>query len=199
MNSDLDTRLKQRTTRAAEGLGRWRWTVAEFDRMIEVGLLGEEDRVELIRGELVPMAAKGIRHENLRALLAHGLAHRLGDDIMVIAELGWRPSDDTYLEPDIIIIPAREAPSLVPAPDVRLLIEVADTSIVFDQETKAPLYAALGVAEYWIINAETLETRVHREPSGEAYRKVADKAPGDRLAPKLLPGLAFSLEDLLSR
>jgi Uma2 family endonuclease len=79
---------------------------------------------------------------------------------------------------------------------VLLLIEVADTSLNYDINAKVPLYAAHGVREYWVINAVTLTTKVHREPSGSAYRPVAEVRSDLQLRPSLVPAFAISLSAL---
>ncbi len=75
--------------------------------MIESGLLTEDDRVELIEGELVPMAAKGNRHELVKTELINWMFRRLAADEMLAVELGWRPGGDLYIEPDVVIYSAR--------------------------------------------------------------------------------------------
>jgi Uma2 family endonuclease len=133
------------TTQAAEGLPRWRWTLAEFDRLIELGVLGENDRVELVGGELVPMQPKGGRHELVKTKVLKWMMRRLPEGLEITVELGWRPDEATYLEPDILIYAAGPSPSYVAPSQVLLAIEVADTSIDYDTGRKAQIYAALGV------------------------------------------------------
>jgi Uma2 family endonuclease len=83
----------------------------------------------------------------------------------------------------------------MPPSDVRLLVEIADTTLKYDTTTKAPLYAHLGVQDYWVISAVTLETRVHREPSAKGYGRMAKFAPDSILSPLLLPELSLKLGD----
>lgn len=195
--SEVARHSPRRPTQAAEGLPRWRWTLDEFERFVELGVLSEDDRVELIGGELVPMAAKGIRHENVKSMQMDWLYRRLPESAQLSAELGWRPDGETYCEPDIVVF-RRGTPSVskVPSSDVLLLIEVADTTMKYDSETKARLYAGLGVAEYWIVDAQKLTTRVHLEPSSSGYAVRRDEWPETRLVPSLVPELAVRLADL---
>ncbi len=196
MNEQL-LRPNRLPTQAAEGLPRWRWTLTEFDRFIELGILTEDDRVELIGGELVPMAAKGLKHENVRGELHDWFVDRLPKNLRLREELGWRPNAETYCEPDLLIFPrAWRVFGKVPATDVALLVEVADTTLKFDLATKAPLYASLGVREYWVINAVNLETRVHRKPSARGYGYRRTFAKDNLLTPSLAPALAVRLQDL---
>lgn len=183
------------TTQAAEGVPRLRWTLEEFERMAELGILTEDDRIELIGGELVPMSPKGNRHEVVRSALLNWLRRNLPDDVDYHAEPGWRAAGN-YCEPDFIVGPAGCSPTAVRPGDVMLLIEVAHWSLKFDTTIKAGMYAALGVPEYWVVNAKTLATRVHRDPSPRGYGSVSDVRPGKTLKPLLLPSLTLKLADL---
>lgn len=180
-------------TQAAEGLPRWRWTLEEFDALVEHGILKEDDRIELIGGELVPMSPKGNRHDLLRDELQDMITETLPRSIRQSGEIGWRPNDHTYLEPDIIIYPRGFFGVSVPALEVLVLIEVADTSLKYDLGHKARVYASLGVREYWVVNAKTLETTVHLGPGEAGYRAIKAVAPSETLTPHLLPSLGLSL------
>lgn len=184
------------TTQAAEGLPRLRWSVADFDRLIEIGVLAEDDRVELIGGELVPMAAKGNRHEVVRGAFNNWLRRRLPQEFDYHTEPGWRAGGTHYLEPDFLIGRAGCHPTSATPDEVLLLVEVAQSSLRFDMTTKANVYASLGVREYWVINADTLETRVHREPAAEGYKDVRGVPPGEALTPLLIAPLSVKLGDL---
>ena len=181
------------TTRAADGLPRWRWTVAEIEKMSADGYFGEDERFELVGGEIVPMSPKGRRHEIIRGELAFRFARLAPDSVFVIAEPQFNLTADTYLMPDILVHPAAIKTPDVRGGDALLVVEVADTSLRYDLNTKAPIYAAHGVPEYWVINAGTLATMVHKEPSGQAYGFVQEIAPGAMLAPLLVPAFAVSL------
>ena len=174
-----------------------RWTLAEFERLIEVGILTEDDRVELIQGELVPMAPKGNRHELVRDEIMNWMMERKPADLRLSSEIGWRPPGaDTYVEPDLLICPRSLKGVTVPPTEVLLAIEVAHSSLRFDSTTKARLYSALGVCEYWVVDAQTLTTRVHREPSPEGYASVIEVPPSETLVPLLAPPLAVRMGDL---
>ncbi len=196
MNEITHARFPRQPTQGAEGLPRWRWTLAEFDKMIESGLLTEDDRVELIDGELVPMAAKGNRHELVKTELINWMFRRLGVNEMLTVELGWRPGGDLYVEPDVVIYGRGPMPSQVPAPDTLLVIEISDSSLRYDLDRKAMIYASLGVREYWVIDANTLETMVHLDPAPDGYRDIANVPSHGTVTPHLLPALALSLGGL---
>ncbi|MEQ1719421.1 MAG: Uma2 family endonuclease [Hyphomicrobium sp.] len=190
-------RSQHATTQAAEGLPRLAWSLAEFERLSELGFFGgvdrERERLELIDGELVPMNAKGARHEWVRGELNHYLSSRLPGGLRLYPEPGWRPGGELYLEPEFLICRAGLQPSSVPPGEVLLLIEVADTSLRYDTATKGKIYAQLGVREYWVVNALTLETIVHLEPGEQGYGNISILPPGETLAPVALPALTVSL------
>jgi Uma2 family endonuclease len=184
------------TTQAAEGVPRLLWTLADFERLTELGVFTEGDRIELIGGELVPMAPKGNRHENLKALLSDWMYRRLPEALILTGEFGWCPDQDTYIEPDVLIYRRVPEPSRVPATEVLLAIEIAVSSLAYDTGRKAQAYATLGVPEYWVINAVTLTTRIHREPSADSYANVVELPRNEALVPLLVPSLAVTLADL---
>ena len=186
-------------TQAAEGMPRWRWTLAEFERFIALGILTEDDRVELIGGEIVPMAAKGIAHENVSGDLHDWLVDHLPKDLRVCVELGWRPGGSTYCEPDLLVLPRRfRTPSKASGSEALLVIEIADTTLKKDLGSKAALYAGVGVREYWVVNAFTLDTHVPLAPDPAARRWGAKRkvAPSRRLAATLVPQIALRLAEL---
>jgi Uma2 family endonuclease len=185
------------TTQAAEGVPRLRWTLEEFERLTELGIFSEDDRIELIEGELVPMSPKGNRHELVRDELQNWIMRRLPETLRLSSEIGWRPPGaDTYVEPDLLICPMAFKGVTVAPPDVLLAIEIAYSSLRFDTTTKARLYAALGVREYWVVNAKTLATRICREPLTDGYRNVMELAGDTTLTPLLVPALSLRLADL---
>jgi Uma2 family endonuclease len=185
------------TTRAAEGLPRWRWTVAEMEKLATAGLFNEYDRFELIGGEMVPMMSPaGRRHETIRLELARRMDRLASDDVMVASEPQFNLASDTFVKPDILIHPYAIKSYDLHGADAWLAIEVAETSLDYDLKTKRPLYASNGVPEYWVINAATLMTTVHRQPAGNSYADVVEIPPDTRLVPSLAPGLAVSLNEL---
>src|SRR5512145_2465065 len=102
------------TTRAAEGLPRRRWTVAEVEAMVARGIISEDERFELIGGEAVPMSPTGRQHEILRIELAFYMTQRAGTDLRVAAEAQLNLTDDTYVVTDVLVYPAS-----IKSPDVR--------------------------------------------------------------------------------
>jgi len=173
-----------------------RWTLSEFERMTELGILAEDDRIELIGGELVPMSPKGNRHEIVRGVILNWLRRNLPDEFDIHTEPGWRADANSYFEPDFLVGPAGCSPVSIRPEDVVLLIEVAHSSLAFDTTTKASQYSALGVREYWVVDAVSLATHVHRGPTPAGYAEKVNVAPDDPLTALLIPSLSIRLADL---
>jgi Uma2 family endonuclease len=185
------------TTRVADGLSRRAWTVDEVERMLEVGILREPEPFELIGGELVAMAPKDRRHEVIRTELGLYWADRRARDLKVAPETPLRLGKHDAPEPDLIVFPASLLAPDVRADTVLLVVEVANSSLFKDLDTKAPRYAAAGVREYWVIDADSFATIVHREPrrNGEYADRKECKA-SEMLVPLLAPSLAVRIADL---
>lgn len=181
------------TTRAAEGLPRWSWSVSEIERLSAGGYFRDDDRFELVGGEIVPMSPKGRRHELIRGDLGYRFTRAAPDGVFVISEPQFNLAEDTYTVPDVLI-----HPKAIKTPDVRgeyalLVVEVAETSLAYDRGMKARLYSFHGVREYWVIDAATLVTAVHTRPSAAGYGEIKEVGPGGSPSPTLVPALAISL------
>jgi Uma2 family endonuclease len=192
----LNSAQPVRTTQAAEGVPRWRWTTAELLRLCEQGLFDENAQVELIGGEIVPMSPTGRRHEVVADELALLWQPVLRADCAISQEKQFNLDDETYTKPEIMIRPrATKAPDL-PGAAALLIVEVADSSLSYDLTIKAPLYARFGVREYWVVEAWSLMTHVHREPSASGYASVTQVAADVEQAPLLVPELKVTLSEL---
>lgn len=184
------------TTTAAEGLPRRRFTVAELEQMVTAGILDEDERIELIGGEIVPMSPKGSHHEILKTALTIFWARRLPEELQFTAETTFRLSADTYLEPDFVFYSKATGMKGLNAETALLVVEVSDSSLGYDLGRKALLYASFGIVELWVIDAVKLTTRVHRDPMPLGYRSVLDLPPSQQLVPQAAPTLAVVLAEL---
>jgi Uma2 family endonuclease len=149
-----------------------KWTLAEYRRMVETGLL-DDRQVELIQGEIVEMAPEGEPHAYFSSELGATLTRLLGDRALVRpAKPISLPDFDSQPEPDLAIVQplGREYLDHHPYPEnIFWVVEYADTSLDKDATVKYHLYAAAGIAEYWLVNLRTRELIVHRDPRGDEY------------------------------
>jgi Uma2 family endonuclease len=181
-----------RVTSAAEGLPRRRFTVAEVEAMVAAGVIEEDERIELIGGELVPMSPKGNQHEVVKVALLDRWYRARPDEVLLAPETTFRLNEDTYLEPDIVVYPSALEPKDLTGPGVLLVVEIADSSRRYDMGRKAKLYASSGVRELWVIDAVKSAARVFREPGADGYREARDFTAAERIAPLFAPE-AFAL------
>jgi Uma2 family endonuclease len=164
-----------------DGLSRRPFTVAELERMIESGVIGADENLELIEGDIVPMAAKYHAHERVKSALILALAPVLPQHLWLGVESSIRLSDQTLVEPDLAIYRRDLNLADVRGPDILLAVEVADTTLAFDKGPKATLYAAYGVNELWVVDASRRVTFVHREPSSAGWGSVREVGPDEPL------------------
>ena len=179
---------------------RRRFTVEEYYRMAETGILTAKDRVELIDGEIVEMTPIGHRHTACVLAVSGLLTRTLGDRALLSSQNPLLMPRNTEPQPDLVLLrpPLRQYWARLPlAADVLLLVEVAETSYRFDREIKVPLYAAVGVPEVWIVDLTRNVVEVFRQPAGEAYRTVAQVHRGSLLGPEAFPDVLFPVDHIL--
>ena len=175
-------------------------TVAEYHRMGEAGILGEDDRVELIEGELIAMAPIGSDHAGTSNALNRALVRLVGDQGIVAAGNPVQLDDYSEPQPDFTVLRPRadDYRRATPRPaDVLLIVEVSNSSLRYDRNVKLPLYARHGIPEIWVVNLAAGEVEVYREPAGDGYASVAHVGRDGALAPLLLPGAAIPVVSLL--
>jgi len=184
------------TTQAAEGLRRRPWTVAEIEAMVRAGIIAEDERFELIGGEVVPMLPKGGRHEMVKMELNWHFQRTGPSHLWIAQETTLRLDDKSFLEPDFCVFPRSIFPGDMRGHDVLLAIEVADISLSYDRGRKLGVYAAYGIPEVWVIEAASLVTHVHRSLGAEGYRTVFDVAPDASVAAARAEGISFGFAQL---
>jgi Uma2 family endonuclease len=197
MNEPLRPAPVPATTQAAEGLPRRRWSLAEIEAMVARGIIAEDERFELIGGEVVPMSPKGVRHELVKkALQQYWMPLAAGSPVDLVTETTLRVGKDEFYEPDFLFWPRSIHLKEVTAAAALLIVEVADTSLGYDLGIKARAYAGLGVRELWVIDAKRLVTSIHRDPGPGGYPEPRRAEPGERLEPLLAPQFAVCLGTL---
>jgi Uma2 family endonuclease len=190
------------TTTAAEGFPRRAFTVDDVARMLEAGVIHEDERFELVEGEIVMMAAKGIAHERIKSALNIAIARALPDHLTSGVETTLRLTDMVMLEPDIAVFPkglfARSSKGfarLEPG-EAALVVEVAASSLAYDQGLKAKLYARHRVRELWVIDANELTTWIHTGAHGDEWSSIVQLGPQDALTTPPLPGFSVRLDEI---
>jgi Uma2 family endonuclease len=172
-------------------LSRRPFTVDEYHRMGEAGILSGTDRVELIEGAIVTMSPMGATHYAITYRLDAALKAAVGSRAMVFVQGPVRLGSHSEPEPDIAVL--RRSPDdyereLPGAADVLLVVEVADTTLARDRDVKAPLYAGYGIPEYWLVDTTAREVIVYREPGPDGHYRSVDRVGADgTLAITLLP------------
>lgn len=179
-------------TRAAEGLARRAFTIAEMERMVEAGVIAPDERLELLGGEIVPMSPKGSRHEAIKSALNLHWGKHCPAGFVFVPETGLRLDPRTYLEPDFIVFERSVRLADVKGPDVLLAVEVADSSLSYDLQRKPLVYASFGVHELWVIDAGRRIVHRHADPSFGGYARIEQYSAVERLVPVEAPA-AFAL------
>jgi Uma2 family endonuclease len=173
------------------------FTAEEYHRMATSGILTEDDRVELIDGEIVDMTPIGGEHIACVTLLNRLLSRLVGDDAFVSVQNPIRLGPRAEPQPDIAILqrlPAGHEPPGVA--DVLLLVEVADTSLVYDLSAKAPLYARAGVPELWVVSLARGEVIRHTDPRDGTYQLIEVLRGDVRLRAVLAASVDLAVRDL---
>jgi len=179
-------------------LARKLFTVHEFHRMGEAGILHEDDRVELIEGEIVQMAAIGTRHFTCVNGLTRLLVRAVGDEAIVSVQNPVRLDEHNEPQPDLAVIRTRDYRISLPGPeDVRLLIEVSDTALAYDKNIKLPLYARSGIPEVWIVDLTNETIERHTNPSSDDYRNLEKVRRGETFQFAALSGLTLRADAVL--
>lgn len=179
---------------------RYRFTLTEYHRMIEAGVLHEDCPVELIEGELLTMSPIGGRHASCVDRLNRVFSRRLGDDVIVRIQNPVEVGGRSEPGPDVLLLKARADfyASGHPKPeDVFLIVEVADTSLEYDRQVKIPLYARNGVPEVWLVDLTHDYVVVYREPLEDMYGVTQVFRRGETICPQAFPDLEVGVDEIL--
>lgn len=180
----------------------WRFTADDYERMIEAGILTENDRVELLDGQIVAKSAITHGHAACVRRLTRVFAPLMDDRATVSIQNPVRLSQYSEPEPDVALLTYREdmySQAYPTALDVLVLIEVADTTLAYDRNVKLPMYARAEIPEVWIIDlvGETIER--YTEPTADGFRIVRRYRRDDAIEPARLPGIVIQVDDVLPR
>ena len=179
---------------------RHKLDVYAYYRMAEAGILGENDRVELIDGELIDMAPIGQGHAGIVNRLTEVLVLACAGLAIVSNQNPVRLDVQNEPQPDFAILRRRpdfyETGERAGTADVLLLIEVSDSSLRFDRDVKLPLYARTGIPEVWIIDLRRRVVDVYRAPREGQYTELTTRQRGDTLSVALAPDIEVTLEQV---
>jgi Uma2 family endonuclease len=189
-----------------------RFTVEQYHRMGNAGILGEDDRVELLDGEIVDMSPIGARHADCVDRANQAFSRRVGEAAIVRVQSPIQLDDHSEPEPDLALLKPRRGgyATAHPGPtDVLLVVEVADTSAVYDRQVKLPHYARAGISEAWLLNVsaagdvpgsaagERDVLEVYRRPGPRGYAEIQVLRAGDMVTPQALPAITIPVTELL--
>lgn len=182
------------------GIERRRFTVDEYQRMAETGLFAEDDRLELIDGEILTVSPPESPHAAAVSRATHAFVAACGDQAIVRIQDPIRLNPFSQPQPDVVLARPRTDfyRSAHPQPvDVLLVVEIADTSLRYDGAVKTPLYARNGIVEYWLVNLRARTVTCHASPGDDGYARVTTHVPGETLSPHALPECRVRVDDLL--
>lgn len=176
------------------------FTVDEYRVMEETGILHEDDRVELLEGEIVHMTPIGVRHIACVNRLTMLLTGRLGNSVIVSVQNSVVLSEISAPQPDVAVLQPRDdfySSSYITPAEVLRLVEVADSSIGYDRAYKVPLYARAGIAEVWLVDVQAGTVTAYSQPTPEGY-KVVLQAQGDEIIQsESIPTLSVKASEVL--
>ena len=176
------------------------FNVKEYNQMPQVGILEPDERVELIRGEIIKMSPIGRHHAACVNRLNQLFSQKLGNRVLVSVQNPVELDDYSEPQPDIALLEPQpdfyESRHPKPA-DIFLIVEVGDSTIKYDREIKIPLYAENDIIEVWLadINEQSLE--VYRQPTANGYRQVQKLQRGQSLSIQHFPGINIQVDEIL--
>lgn len=188
------------TAAAVKEPARHRFTVAEYRAMAEAGIFGEDDRVELIEGEIYDMPPIGPEHGFSTKMLGNYFVRRLGEAIWLSVQDPLHLDDGSEPQPDIALL--RPAPDQYrgrhpTGHDVVLVVEVSSSTLAFDRGRKLPLYARHGIPEVWIVNLIDGLIETYADPAEDQYRDHWVRRRGEELAPQAFPDCRLAVDQVL--
>jgi len=185
----------------ARALRARRFTVDEYQRMGETGILASDERLELIAGHIIVREPIGLRHASTVDRLTRLWTSRLGERAIVRIQNPVRfAREDSEVQPDVMLLRPRDdfySTAHPVAADVLLLIEVADATLRLERRVRLPLYARVGVQESWLCDLVSARVEVYREPLGRRYGVMQTLTRGEPIRSLAFPDVALIVDDLL--
>jgi Uma2 family endonuclease len=179
---------------------RRHFNITEYYRMTAAGVLSEDDRVELIEGEIVEMNPIGSRHAACVGRLTELLGRMVSDQAIVWVQNPVQVNDYSEPLPDIALLKRRDdfyAQANPQPSDVMLIVEVADSSVEYDRDIKIPLYVGAAIPEVWLVNLTKDTIEIYTQPVGDAYREIRIVKRGESIVSKSIPNLILDADVVL--
>jgi len=177
---------------------RRRWSRRDYDRLVDAGGLGPEDRVELLDGEIWEMTPQGASHAAVCRAMLKVLDHAFGEGFDVRGQFPLALDDRSEPEPDVAVVPGAPFDYLEEHPTSALLVvEVSESSLTHDRGRKLTAYARNGIPEYWLVDLIAGKLEVYRQPSGEAYSSQQVLTRDDAISPLHSPDAVIAVAELL--
>jgi Uma2 family endonuclease len=167
---------------------------SEYERLVSAGVF-EDERVELLRGQIVTMSPQGALHINATARIARLLIRQLGQEYQVLTHSGVAAWEDSMPEPDVAVVP--DGAWNEHATTAFLIVEVADSSLRKDSRVKAALYAEAGISTYWIVDLRRRVVLVHTQPVDGRYTSIVACEPGAMLRVAEVPSVLIPVTDIV--
>ncbi|MDQ3801066.1 MAG: Uma2 family endonuclease [Acidobacteriota bacterium] len=179
---------------------RLRFKVDDYYKMIELGILKDYEKAEIIEGELIRKMTVGDRHAATVNILNRIFSRSLGDEILVSVQNPIRLSDYNEPEPDLVLADLRKFDGRRhPRPEeIILVVEVSDSTLKYDRDTKLSLYAEAEIYEVWIVNLQNDIIEVHQNPSSGIYQLAKIFQRGETVQSEVLPNLSVEVDKILS-
>lgn len=177
-----------------------RFRVDAYHRMLEAGILGEDDHVELLEGVIVEMSPQGVAHARIVSRLNRLLVLSVGESFEVRPQLPLTLGEQSEPEPDLAVVPAEAEPSDEHPHHALLVVEVASASLTHDRRVKARLYARASIPEYWLVDADRKCIEVYREPDAAQglYRSREVRSGGETIECRSVAGVSLPLSKIFS-
>ena len=180
----------------AIAMPRYRISVDEFDKMVEAGAFRPEARIELIRGEIVEMAAQGATHVDCVGAVTELVTQQVGRDVRVFVQCAIRLPEDGEPVPDFALVRRDYDRRKLPTPpNILVVMEVSDSSLAADRAIKLPMYAEAAIPEAWIFNLPAQRIERHTDPGDGRYRQTVVGGRGERLTSTVLPALVIDVDE----
>lgn len=178
-----------------------KFTVDQYQAMAKAGIIDHQEKVELIQGEIITMSPIGFRHAFVTTYLSNWFARQLGERTIVASQNPIQLANHSQPQPDIALLKPVDdfyGDRLPNAEDILLLIEVADSSLTYDQTVKVPLYAQHQIPEVWLIDLTRNCLQCYLSPGKNSYQTETQFSPNQTISPKAFPELELSLIRIFS-